>query len=165
MSSRDVVFFAGLLTSALMAGLFFAWMVSVIPGTLKTSDQAYVSTMQNINREIINPWFVIPFMTTPLVLAAASFMYFRAGQTRRGAFLAAAAATYAVGVIGITVGGNIPLNDELEAFELVGATRDALAEQRVAYEGPWNRWHNMRTLASVMAFSFAGVAALLNETE
>ena len=66
-------------------------------------------------------------------------VHFRAGQTRRGVLLAAAAATYLLGVIGVTAGGNIPLNDALEAFDLNEASFTETNERRTSYESPWNK--------------------------
>ena len=161
MSARTILLLTGLLSGGLMAGLFFAWRVSVIPGTRLIDDRAYISTMQNINREIVNPAFVIPFMLTPAFLAGAAWLEFRAGDTRKGWFLASAAVTYLIGVLGVTVGGNIPLNNQLEAFSMNGAEATELAAQRRGYEGPWNRWHDLRTIASVVAFGLASAAGVV----
>ena len=163
MSLRTLTLFAGLLSSGVIGGFFFGWMVSAVPGLRKVSDEKYISTMQSINREIINPGFVMPFMVAPVFLAVASLLYFRAGEARKGWWLAAAAVTYVVGVAAVTFGANIPLNDELEAFELATAGDDAISAQRNDYEGPWNRWHSLRSAASILAFSLAGVAAMITD--
>lgn len=165
MSARTTLLIVGLLSSGLMAGFFYAWRVSVIPGTRLVDDNAYVSTMQHINREIVNPAFVGPFMLTPLVLAGAAWLQFRNGDTRKGWFLASAAATYVIGVLAVTIGGNIPLNDKLEAFSLAAADPAAVATQRRDYEGAWNRWHDLRTLGSLAAFALVAVAGVLEEAE
>ena len=89
--------------------------------TLKVGDHTYVETMQDINRAIINPAFIVPFMGVPLALGAASVLHFRTGDTRRGWLLASATGTYLVGVLGVTIRGNIPLNDALDAFDLPAA--------------------------------------------
>ncbi len=156
----EVSSFAGIATSGLVAGLLFGWLVSVLPGLAKVSDRAYVTTMQSINREIINPWFLIAFVGTPFVLALAAVAHFAAGEARRGWWLTAAAATYVIGVVGVTAGGNIPLNDELDAFVLDDASESDLAVRRSTYERSWNRFHTVRTLASVVAFALATVPAL-----
>lgn len=139
-------------SSGLMAGLFFAWMVSVIPGTARVSDLSYIDTMQAINRAIVNPWFVVPFVVTPLLLAGAAALEWRAGNTRRAWFLLGAAVSYVLGVLAVTVGGNIPLNNELDAFDLTGSPPASVAEMRDRYEGPWNRWHAVRTVVSIASF-------------
>ncbi len=151
----------GIVTTGLMSGLLYGWSVSVIPGTKRVPAGNYVDTMQHINRAIINPAFVIPFMGIPLVLGGAAVMQFRAGDHRRGWLLAGATATYVIGVLGVTGAGNEPLNDALDAFDLRGSTSEAVERRRTTYEQPWNRWHHLRTIASVGSFALAAAAALV----
>ena len=152
---------AAIVSVGLMGGLFYGWTVSVIPGLKGVTDRNYIATMQSINVKIINPAFVLVFMGTPLILGASAVAEFRGGNERRAFVLAAAAATYIVGVLGVTVGGNIPLNDALDTFDLGAATDAAARERRQSYEGRWNRWHNLRTGANVMAFAIAASATIV----
>lgn len=165
MTASDVTLIAALLASGLMAGLWFAWVVAAIPGLRLVADRTYVSTMQSINREILNPAFLGTFMGTALVLILAAIVAFRSGRTARGWWLAGAAALYVVGVLGVTVRGNVALNDRLEAFSLDEATDDAVAEQRHTYETAWNRWHNVRTVASTVSFAMAAMATLVGDDD
>lgn len=151
----------GIVTTGLMSGLLYGWSVSVIPGTKRVPAGNYVDTMQHINRAIINPAFIVPFMGIPLVLGGAAVMQFRTGDHRRGWLLTGATATYLVGVLGVTIGRNVPLNDALDAFDIRGSTSDAVERRRTTYERPWNRWHHLRTLASVGSFALAAAAALV----
>ncbi|MGI9645288.1 MAG: DUF1772 domain-containing protein [Ilumatobacteraceae bacterium] len=160
MITRDVLLFGGILSSGLMAGLWFGWVVSVIPGLAKVGDRTYISTMQSINVAIVNPLFIVVFLGTVFVLAAAAIAHFVAGDVRRAWWLTAAGVTYLVGVLGVTVGANVPLNDRLAAFDLDEAADDAVAAQRLDYESPWNRRHGVRTVANLFAVSFAVLAAL-----
>ena len=165
MSARLVLLATAIVIAGLIAGLFFGWLVSVIPGLAKAADRTYIETMQSINVAIVNPLFVIPFMITPIILAASAIVEYRAGNQRRSWLLAVATVTYALGVLGVTVGGNIPLNDALDAFDLDSADDAAAAVRRTSYEDPWNRWHLGRTIASVVAFAIATSAALVSEAE
>lgn len=54
-SIKTITLFAAALLTGLSAGLFYAWAVSVIPGTRKVTDMIYLETMQSINRAIRNP--------------------------------------------------------------------------------------------------------------
>ncbi|BAN01988.1 anthrone oxygenase family protein [Ilumatobacter coccineus] len=161
MSAASVLTGASVVTTGLMAGLFFGWAVSVIPGTKQVDDHTYVETMQSINRAIINPGFVVPFVATPLVLGAAAFAQARVGNIRAAWWLGSATVLYTVGLIGVTGVGNIPLNDALDRFSLDATDRAALAERRRTYESPWNRWHALRTAAAVAALGCASIAALV----
>ena len=147
--------FGSTLSSGLTAGLFFGWAVSVIPGTAKISDRNYVATMQSINVAIINPLFMLSFLGTAVVLAASAAFHHRDGQARRGWLLVAAAATYFLGVIGVTAARNVPLNNELATFVLDGAPDATVSERRARYEGPWNTWHYIRTIANIATFCLA----------
>ncbi len=155
----------GMVTTGLMSGLLYGWSVSVIPGTRRVSAGNYVDTMQHINRAIINPAFIVPFLGIPLVLGAAAVAQFRVGDHRRGWLLAGATATYAVGVLGVTIGRNVPLNDALDAFDLRGSPGESIERRRASYETPWNRWHHLRTAASVGSFALAAAAALVAAEE
>jgi len=145
-----------------MSGLWYGWTVSVIPGTRRVADANYIDTMQRINRAIINPGFIVPFVGIPIVIGVAAVLQFRAGDARRGWLLVSAAATYVVGVLGVTAGRNVPLNNALDAFDLDGSDGDAISTRREAYEVPWNRWHFVRTGANVVSFVLASTAALVS---
>lgn len=123
-------------------------------------DSTYVGAMRSINRAILNPMFLVVFVGTVFVLATAVFTTFWAGDVRRAWWVTAAAATYIFGVVGVTVVGNVPLNDALDGFVPTGANADEFAEARRAYEGPWNRLHALRSALGVLAVAFAATAAL-----
>ena len=161
MTGRTVLLVAAVVGAGSMGGLLFGWMVSVIPGLKDVSDQSYVATMKSINVAIVNPWFVVPFLLTPVLLAVAAVAEFGVGNRRRAWLLGVAAATYAVGVLAVTVRGNIPLNDALDSFAIDAASSSDLALRRATYEGPWNRWHLIRTISAAAAFAMAAVAAAL----
>jgi uncharacterized membrane protein len=165
MNLPDTLLGASIIATGLMAGLWYGWTVSVIPGTRRVADANYVDTMQQINRAIINPAFIIPFMGVPLLLGVAAFVQFRSGDARRGWLLVGAAGTYVIGVLGVTVGGNVPLNDALDAFDLPGSNDQAIDTRRHSYETPWNRWHYLRTAANAGAFALTAAAALVAATE
>jgi len=165
MNLPDTLLGTSIIATGLMSGLWYGWTVSVIPGTRRVADTNYVDTMQHINRAIINPAFIIPFMGIPVLIGVAAFLQFRSGDARRGWLLVGAAGTYVVGVLGVTVGGNVPLNDALDAFDLARSDGQAIGARRHSYEIPWNRWHYLRTAANVGAFALTAAAALVAATE
>lgn len=158
----EALLFAALVTVGLSAGLFVGWSVSVLPGTSRISDATYIETMQHINVAILNrPFFIIFLGPVPLLAAAFGALLRSQGGGARASLAAAAAAVYAVGVVGVTVGGNVPLNDALRAFPLdASADAGALRVRRDSYERPWNRWHYARSAASAAAFALTSLAAL-----
>ncbi len=162
MHANDLLLGTSIIGTGLVAGLLYGWAVSVIPGTTRVGDHTYVATMQDVNRAIINPAFLVPFMGVPLALGAAAILHLRTGDIRRGSLLAAATGTYLVGVLGVTIRGNVPLNEALDDFDLSAAAGDDLAERRRTYERPWNRFHRVRTAAGVISLCLAAAAAAID---
>ncbi|WP_044211088.1 DUF1772 domain-containing protein [Flammeovirga sp. OC4] len=142
--------FITVLLTALSAGIFFTWSVSVILGTKKVGDFTYLETMQSINREILNPVFFLVFFGSLITLISTSVLEFH----HRPSFwwIIASTLLYLVGTFGITAFGNVPLNNELEAINLVQLTPSELKNFRTYYETHWNQYHTIRTVASMLSF-------------
>ncbi len=155
MIGQDVATMLGLISTGLIAGLFFAWEVSVIPGLVRVGDRAYVQTMQHINRAILNPVFLLPFLLTPAFLVVAAVM----ADGGAVAWLIAAAVLYAAGVLGVTMTRNVPLNNELEQSD-ADTSAELVASARHRYETGWNRWNRLRTIAALGSFALAALATL-----
>lgn len=165
MSGATVVSAVAIVSTGLMAGLFFGWSVSVIPGTRLVDDRTYVATMQQINRAILNPAFVIPFLATPLLLVSAGVLHWRTGHHRAAVSMAVAAVVYIAGLLGVTGVVNVPLNNALDVFELATSNADEIRARRRSYESRWNRWHTVRTGAIVLAFGCAAIATTLERSD
>jgi len=140
-----------LVLTGLSAGLFFAWSVSVIPGTQKVDNLSYLETMQSINREIINPAFFLVFFGSMAALSYSSYIIYGQSTTSFW-YLVTATLTYLLGTIGVTGMGNVPLNNELEVLNLAKLSTKELAEFREHYESRWNKFHTYRMLFSVLSF-------------
>ncbi|MFN1834263.1 DUF1772 domain-containing protein [Balneola sp. MJW-20] len=154
---NSIILFIAILLTGLSAGLFYAWQVSVIPGTQLASDTTYLETMQHINRAIINPFFMLIFLGS-LVAQVACVFVFRENPT---VFWLLLTATLFYGAtVGITGAGNVPLNDELDKVELSTLSTEQEHSIRVDYEKPWNRLHLIRTIFSVLSFMLLLIAAL-----
>ncbi len=80
----------GIVGLTMITGLFWGWTFSVMPGLRSVDDRTYVTTMQSVNRAILNPMFLVVFTGTLAVLVAAAFTTFRAGDTRRAWWITAA---------------------------------------------------------------------------
>lgn len=141
------------LLTGLSAGLFYSWAVSVIPGTKKVSDLVYLESMQSINREIINPWFLVIFLGPIVLIILSGIGYYRAENIEVFGYLIATFLTYMVGTVGVTAFGNVPMNEALDTLQLSGLSLEQLKVIRLDYESKWNRLHSIRTVFSVVAFA------------
>ena len=136
--------------TALIAGLFYAYSCSVIPAFRLLPDREYIAVMQSINKAIQNPVFFVSFMGTLLLLPLATYMAYASPLPQRFWILLAATIVYVAGVFGVTVAGNIPLNDTLEKFDLFTASAETIRLQRLNFEGRWISFHTIRTIASII---------------
>ncbi len=146
--------FLAILLTGLSAGLFYAWEVSVIPGTKIISDTSYLETMQAINRAILNPLFFIIFFGSLLFLGIASFPQYLASVNMKFWLIIASFAIYLIGTFGVTVFFNLPLNEALDLVKLNQLSSEQLEVTRNNYELKWNLWHKLRTVCSVASFTF-----------
>jgi uncharacterized membrane protein len=163
MTSANIILLATAITTALIAGLLYAYSCSVNPGLGKLPDAAYLAAMQSINREILNPLFFMSFMGTLLLLPVCTWVHFSKPASWRFYLLLVATLVYAFGVFGVTIGGNVPLNDALNAINIHAASREEIARQRVQFEIPWNRLHSIRTFAGFIALLLVLLACIKNE--
>lgn len=163
-SIKSISLFGAIILTGLSAGLFYAWSVSVIPGTKKVMDVAYLETMQSINRAILNPAFFVIFFGSVLFLTISSVYQF---HTNKLVFtlLLTSSITYLVGTVGVTGLGNVPLNDQLEVLKIVGNNSSEIAEFRKYYESNWNRFHLIRTVFAVISFVLTVLALFLQTKE
>ena len=150
-SIKSIILFGAVVLTGLSAGFFYAWSVSVIPGTQKIVDSAYLETMQSINRAIINPAFFIIFFGSIIFLSIGSIYQFNSDQTTFW-FMLFASVLYLVGTVGVTALGNVPLNNQLDLLNLNELTSQKLSRFRNFYEDKWNRLHLIRTIFAVGSF-------------
>ena len=148
----------------LSAGFFYAWQVSVIPGTKQVTDLNYLLTMQSINKAILNPAFFVVFFGSLIASSVASIYEFNDNRTVFILMLFSSA-MYALGTFGVTAFGNVPLNNQLEALDILKKGSEELAEFRQYYEVKWNRLHFIRTGFSVGSFLLAVIALVLESKQ
>ena len=141
---------AATLTTGLMAGLYYAYAISVMLGLSMTDDRTFLSAMQQINVAILNPWFFIIFFGALVFTALAGVLHLQADWRGVLPWIAAALVLYAATLL-ITFGFNVPLNNELAAAGESERIAN-LAAVRERFEGSWVRWNIARAVASTVAF-------------
>ena len=160
LSLKSFILFGSVILTGLSAGLFYAWSVSVIPGTQKLADPTYLETMQSINRAILNPRFFLIFFGSVVFLSIASIYQFHISKMTFWLMLSASI-FYLFGTVGVTALGNVPLNDQLDLLKLAELDSDKIEAFRAFYETNWNRLHLIRTVFAVMAFMLSLLAVFI----
>jgi uncharacterized membrane protein len=150
---------------AIICGLMYAYACSVNPGLRKLKDVEYLHAMQSINRAILNPWFLWCFMgALPLQLMSAWLVHRSEINNDALLFVGLSSVIYFGGVILVTGMGNVPLNEALDKTAIDALSNEALRMRRDAFEIPWNRFHSIRTVASVASLVLMLVALLRIKT-
>jgi uncharacterized membrane protein len=157
---RTATLGAAVLTMGLLAGLFYAYACSVMPGLADADDRTLVDAMQRINEAIENPVFFLSFLGAPALAIAALVMERRAGAGEVVRWIAAALVLYAVALV-VTGALNIPLNNDLVDAGDPASIGD-LAGVRDDFEGPWVAWNIVRTVASIGSFGCLAYALWLS---
>jgi uncharacterized membrane protein len=147
MKTADIILIATTTAAALMAGLFYAYSCSVVIGLGKLNDVEYLKAMQSINKEILNPVFFAAFLGILPLLPLNTYLH---SQQSNFLLLVAAMIVYLIGVFGVTVVGNIPLNNGLENFNILAADSEAIKAQRALFENKWNMLNHIRTVCSIV---------------
>ncbi|AZA54692.1 DUF1772 domain-containing protein [Chryseobacterium sp. G0201] len=163
MKMTTIVLIVTAVLTALIAGLFYAYSCSVVLGLGKLSDAEYLKSMQSINREILNPVFFVSFMGTVVLLPVSTFMY--RAQNPVFILLLLATIAYLIGVFGVTIVGNVPLNDQLDKFDIVNSTKEGIKQMRENFENRWNFLNNIRTVFSVISILLVVCACVWNKVE
>lgn len=157
MKATDIVLITTTTAAALMAGLFYAYSCSVVIGLGKLNNLEYLKAMQSINKEILNPVFFAAFLGILPLLSLNTYLH---SNQPNFLLLVGAMVIYLIGVFGVTVAGNIPLNNGLENFNILSADSEAIQAQRALFENKWNKLNHVRTICSIITVVLLIIACL-----
>ena len=157
----QLVQITAILLTGLLAGLFYGYDCSVIKGLGHLENSAYLQAFQSINKAIQNPYFFLSFMGSLLILPVASWLSYKQGAPFY--LLLSASILYFIGVFGVTIGCNIPLNEQLATFQISSATESEISVMRKTFEHSWNTYHKIRTAAAIAVFGLT-ILALLKQS-
>lgn len=146
-----VFMFTTILFSGLIAGLLYSYSCSVNVGLKTLSNTEYIKAMQSINIAIQNPIFFLAFMGLLIVFPITTFQLYQQ-QTNSFYLFVTAMVIYFVAVFGVTIFFNVPLNEQLAKFSILTANENEILLMRQKFENPWNTYHSIRTVASIVSF-------------
>ena len=154
---RTAILMGATVTMGLVAGTFALYAHTIMPGLHRTDDRTFVAAFQQIDRAIVNPWFMITAFAGALVLT------FAAGIANRGTpalpWIAAAFGLYLVAVV-VTMAINVPLNDAIKAAG--NPDHIDVAQVRAQFhETRWAAWNLVRVATTTPAFGLLTWAFVL----
>ena len=131
----------------LVAGVFLAFSDFIMKSLGAIPPDQAMRAMQSINILVFRSIFMVGLFA----VSAASLMFIAMGVFNGGSgsgLLAAAGVIYLVSVMGVTMAGNVPLNNELAILD--PASIDA-AQVWQRYLNVWVNWNHVRTLGAAAA--------------
>lgn len=159
----QTIHITAILLTGLVAGLFYSYACSVTGALGKLSDREYIKAFQSINNAIQNGWFFASFMGSLFILPVAAWLSYNSGGAGAAFWLLLSATVlYAIAVFGVTMLGNVPLNNMLERFNIHTASSQELLSLRERFEVPWNRLNLIRTVGAIVSFLLPVVSSILS---
>ena len=140
------LFGAAALLSGVVGGVFLSFSDFVMTSLAVARPAVGVEAMQIINRRVYGSLFLVLLLgMAPVSLAVAIYACFQLSGWA-AFWLVLGGLSYVIGVFGVTVVCNVPMNKKLDALDYSAPdTQTYWAE----YLRNWTRWNHLRTLASV----------------
>ncbi|WP_024769365.1 anthrone oxygenase family protein [Aquimarina macrocephali] len=151
LSLKSATLILTILFTGMSAGLCFIWSNTIAPGIGKLNDIGFLQSFKEMNRTILNPLFFVVFFS-PFLLNLLNLYLFKNVSNTLTWLLIMVTVCYFFGVVFITIFGNVPLNEMLDKTDLASSSIEELKHLREKFEVKWNRFHLIRTLASIISF-------------
>ena len=161
MKYETIILALAILLTGLMAGIFFTWSNAVKPGIGKLSDIEYLRALQSMNRVILNNAFKIIFLGAIIAVALVPVFYFNLYPKNIFWLFVFTLVIYWIGVFGVTVSGNIPLNEILDKTNLESITSEEIKTLRKSIEVKWNNFNIIRCISSAITFLILIISFLI----
>jgi len=136
------------LGAGMIAGVFFAFSVFVMRALAQLPAPHGVAAMQSINVVVVRSLFLPVFLGTALCCAVLTAWWFVDPPAAVGLWLPIGGLSYLLGVFGVTMAFNVPLNNALARTTPTAGAGDAVWQD---YLRRWGRWNHVRTVASLAA--------------
>lgn len=132
----------------LMAGLFFAFSVSVVKALARLPSAEGIAAMQSINVAIINPVFLTAFFGTAVACVLVMITSLLRWHDPGAIYLFIGGALYPVGSLLVTLVFNVPRNNALAAVDPASTEGASLWTD---YLSKWTAWNHVRAAAALAA--------------
>lgn len=155
----ELLLLLGLVVVASVAGVLALYSHTIMPGLKKLDDAMFVQSFKAIDRRIVNGVFMTQFFAPVFVVGAAT-VYAYLAHVGNAPLVSGAFACY-LGVVAITIGVNVPLNDGIKATGDSPSSRDATKVRMQFNEQKWTMFNHVRTALSVIATGLLILAVAL----
>ena len=157
---RGAALLAATMTMGISAGVYQLYAFAIMPGLRRTDDRTFVGAFQQIDKAIVGPWLFLFFFGALGFTALAGALHFGADERSALPWIGVAFVLH-LAVFVITIGINVPLNDEIKAAGDPDRIADLAAVRERFHEAKWVRWNIFRSMASTVAFGCLAWALVL----
>jgi uncharacterized membrane protein len=147
-SLLTVLTVAAAAASGLVAGVFFAFSSFVMGALTSLGTTRGIAAMQSINVVVLRSWFIVTFLATTVLAAVLAVVSLVRWNAPGSIALLAGSALYLVGVFGVTILFNVPLNNALAEVDAGSVSGSDMWNR---YNVAWTRWNHLRTVAALAA--------------
>ncbi|WP_284125379.1 anthrone oxygenase family protein [Parerythrobacter aestuarii] len=140
----DILLWIAAISAGLMAGVFFTFSAFVMRSLDAIKAPAGMLAMQSINRIIVKSSFLPIFFVSTIACAVLVVIAALDLGAAGAIWTLSGSAAYVVGMFVVTIAGNVPLNNRLEATPADGQEG---AEMWAEYLRKWMIWNHVRTIA------------------
>ncbi len=134
------------LGAGLIAGVFFAFSSFVMGALARLPPAQGIAAMQSINVVVLNRLFLGVFVGTAVACGVLAVVAFLAGSGWGALARLLGSLLYVVGTFGVTMWGNVPLNEALA--RVAPASGEAVWAH---YLARWTFWNHVRTGAAFLS--------------
>jgi uncharacterized membrane protein len=133
---------------AVIGGAFLAFSTFIMNALSRLPPAQGIAAMQSINITVINPLFMTALFGTAVACVLLAIAAVPKLPQVNAVYLVVGCLLYLIGAIGVTIAGNIPLNDALAKVD-----PDSIAGSNLwtRYLSEWTWWNHLRTLAALLA--------------
>jgi len=145
------------LWSAIVGGVFSAFSEFIMSALLKAEPASGIESMQHINRDVIKTQFVAGILS--IAVFSVLFALYSLAVFEGAALVTLILATlvYVPSVFLITILGNVPMNNRLDAVDHTSADAQ---NYWMEYGTKWTRLNHFRSVGSVLTAGLYIIAAI-----
>ena len=160
MNILDISLIFSILTCSLVTGFIFTYAVVVMPGLSKLNDKEFIRAFQVTDGIIQNnqPLFMLTWVGSIIAILSSILIAIIFVGISETWLIILVGVVYLLGVQGITISINIPLNNHLQQVNIDELNSQKLSEERIKFENKWNKFNIIRT---VIAFSVSVILLLI----
>lgn len=149
-----------LIVLASVWGVLALYSHTIMPGLKNVDNMTFVKSFQAIDRQIINPIFMLQFFL-PLGILGVVAYYAHKHHLAEAKYIYAALVCYFLAVI-ITTSVNVPLNDGIKKVGEVTSNEMAANARAQFHEAKWLLFNNLRTILTLISVGFTSAAVWIS---